>query len=247
MRRIVVLILISFCCLTKAHAWGGRGHELVAYIAYMNLTPEIRAKVDALVQQNPCIAEWRTYVKAMPAAQQPVALFMLAATWPDRIKLAAPLSKTPYDCPGHPDFLKNDGGVGPGGHFSVDIPPTGPEASQNIGYTDNRRHQYWHFIDTPLSGDGTATQPAPSPNVLTEVILLSRALGSTEAIGVRSFDMVWLEHLMGDIHQPLHVTQRFTKTFPNGDGGWKFGHDLQCSARLPCGAACLLGWPSGER
>jgi len=219
MRRSVAVLLILLCCLTQANAWGGRGHELVAYIGYMNLDSQTRAKVDKLVQRNPCIAEWQAEVKALPPAQQPVALFMLAATWPDKIKLKAPLSKTPYDCPGHPNFVNNDGAAGTTGHFSADVSPAPAEASQNIGYADHRRHQYWHFIDTPLSGDGTVTQPALEPNVLTELILLSKALSSDEDIAVRSYDMVWVEHLTGDIHQPLHVVQRFTKALPNGDAG----------------------------
>lgn len=28
---------------------------------------------------------------------------------------------------------------------------------------------------------------------------------------VRSYDLVWLLHIVGDVHQPLHATPRFTK------------------------------------
>ena len=219
MKRFVAVVLILFCGVVRANAWGNRGHELVAYIGYMNLDAQTRSKVDILIQHNPCFGEFKTEVQGLSAVDQPVALFMLAATWPDRIKLAAPLSKTPYDCPGHPTFNKKDGGVGAGGHFSADIPPDIPEASQNVGYTDDRRHQYWHFIDTPISGDGAPTQPASQPNALTELELLSKALATNEDIALRSYDLVWVEHLTGDIHQPLHDAQRFTKTLPNGDEG----------------------------
>jgi hypothetical protein len=34
-----------------------------------------------------------------------------------------------------------------------------------------------------------------------------------------SCDVVWLEHLVGDVHQPLHATSRFTKNHPDGDAG----------------------------
>ena len=219
MRRVMAVVLFLFWVIPQANAWGNKGHELVAYIAYMNLDPMIRPKVDALIQLNPCFAEWKTAVSSLPAAQQPVALFMLAATWPDKIKLTAPQSNTPYDCPGHPVFSITDGANGPDGHFSADIPPNIPEASQNIGYGDDRRHKYWHFIDTPLSGDGTATLPALEPNALTELILLAQALGSQEDPALKSYDLVWVEHLTGDIHQPLHDVQRFTKALPTGDEG----------------------------
>jgi hypothetical protein len=240
MRRILVVVLMVLCGAVRANAWGGRGHQLVAYIAYMNLDPQVRAKVDKLVQQNPCIAEWQTQVQALPAAQQSVALFMLAATWPDQIKLTAPLSKTPYDCPGHPTFSAKDGAAGPDGHFSADNPPVGPEASQNIGYSDDRRHKYWHFIDTPFSTDGTATQDAPVPNVLTELVLLSHALGSNEDIKLRSYDMVWVEHLTGDIHQPLHVAERYSKALPNGDSGGNLV--ALCHGQSSCRAELHAYW-----
>ena len=34
--------------------------------------------------------------------------------------------------------------------------------------------------------------------------------------------MVWLEHIVGDVHQPLHATSRFTKNHPKGDAGGNF-------------------------
>jgi hypothetical protein len=237
MRRILAVTLILFCGIPHAKAWGNRGHELVAYIAYMNLDPQTKTKVDALIQHNPCINEWKSDVKTLPAAEQPLALFMLAATWPDQIKLSG------YDCPGHPIFDSKDGANGPDGRFSADIPPDIPEASQNIGYGDDRRHQYWHFIDTPISGDGTATRPVEEPNVLTELILLSQALGATEKdedIALRSYDLVWVEHLAGDIHQPLHDAQRFTKALPNGDEG---GNSVAiCSGQQKCRVELHAYW-----
>lgn len=219
MRRVMTIALL-LCGVLQAHAWGNRGHQLVAYIAYENLDPGTRAKVDALIQRNPCIGEWKTAVSGLPASEQPVALFMLGANWPDRIKLTAPKSKTPYDCPGHPTFLTTDGGKGADGRFSADIPPPDmTAASQITGYSDARRHQYWHFIDTPISGDGTKTTPEYTPNVLSELKLLVAKLATTTDPDLRSYELVWIEHLMGDLHQPLHDAQRFTKTLHDGDQG----------------------------
>ena len=219
MRRVMAIALL-LCGVLQAHAWGNRGHQLVAYIAYENLDAGTRAKVDALIQRNPCIGEWKTAVSGLPAGDQPVALFMLGANWPDRIKLKAPTSKTPYDCPGHPTFLTTDGGKGADGHFSADIPPPDmAAASQITGYSDPRRHQYWHFIDTPISGDGTKTMPEYTPNVLSELKLLVAKLATTTDPDLQSYELVWIEHLTGDLHQPLHDAQRFTKKLPNGDQG----------------------------
>jgi hypothetical protein len=36
---------------------------------------------------------------------------------------------------------------------------------------------------------------------------------------VRSYDLVWILHLVGDAQQPLHAVGRFTASIPNGDSG----------------------------
>ena len=206
MKNICLVPLLILFFASTALGWNGKGHEVVAYIAYQHLDPTIRAKVDDLLKRNPCYNQWQSTVSSLPAEQQPVAIFMLAATWPDAIKLAS------YACqPGH-----SFGADGPPGG---DIAPAGPEASQNIGYDDTHRHKYWHFIDSPFSTDGTQTKPAPHPNALDEILALTAALGSSESDDLKSYDLVWIEHLVGDVHQPLHDTSRFTKNHPEGDQG----------------------------
>jgi hypothetical protein len=231
-RRIFAVVLVLSCALTQANAWGTRGHELVAYLAYIHLDPAVQKQVDALIQLNPCHQEWNKAVSTLPAAQQSAGLFMLAASWPDKIKLAAPVAKVPYDCQPGLVFSKADGAAGATGHFSADIAPDVPEAGRNIGYTDDRRHQYWHFIDMPYAADATPTQPAGKVNVLTQVQLLSAALATHEDASLASYDLVWLEHMTGDIHQPLHNTQRFSAAYPNGDAGANLVKI--CAGAAPC-------------
>ena len=36
---------------------------------------------------------------------------------------------------------------------------------------------------------------------------------------VRSYDLVWMLHIVGDLHQPLHATARYTRELPAGDRG----------------------------
>jgi hypothetical protein len=104
-----------------------------------------------------------------------------------------------------------------------EAPVSGPEAEaarRNIGYADHRRHKYWHFIDQPFSPDGTKLVQAKSPNARTQIAAFRAALKSPNiSDDIKSYDLVWLEHLVGDIHQPLHAASRFTRDLPDGDLG----------------------------
>ncbi len=248
MRRVLCVALTFLFGIPQANAWGTRGHELVAYLAYMNLDPQVRLMVDALVQLNPCIVRWTSQVSAIPAPDRPVALFMLAATWPDRIKPPQP-GKPAYacnapatGCPSTIVFSTKDGAIGPTGHFSADIPPKVDEQNPKPGYLDDRRHQYWHFADNPISGDGTPTQAVSGATVATELPRLAHALGTDQDKCLRSYDLVWLEHLVGDIHQPLHDVQRYTRATPNGDQG---GNAITiCDSQGKCGSKLHGYWDS---
>jgi hypothetical protein len=79
-------------------------------------------------------------------------------------------------------------------------------------------HKYWHFVDLPYPAGSPGHAP-PSPNAETEILLLMQAIGTEESDDVKSYDVAWLEHLVGDVHQPLHSTSRFTKNHPEGDAG----------------------------
>jgi hypothetical protein len=188
------LLLIS----SPVQAWFGSGHMVVAYIAYQNLTPQTRTHVDALLKLNKMYATW---TKGVSDDQKGLIAFLQAATWPDCIKDAA--------CtPGY----TSDGG---------DIPPGKPTDDQNIGYQDKLMHKYWHFVDLPYSA-GSPGHESPTPNARTQISLLINAIGTSESDDIKSYDVVWLEHLIGDVHQPLHCTSRFTKNHPNGDAGGNF-------------------------
>jgi hypothetical protein len=182
-----------------AKAWWNGGHMTVAYIAYKNLNAATRQRVDQLLKTNP---KYQSWTKGVSSSEKGLVAFINAATWPDCIK-------SPKCSPGY----VSDGG---------DNPPGKPTDTQNIGYQDKLMHKYWHFYDTPYSA-GSPGKPSKTPNALTEIEALTKAIGSSEPDNVKSYDVVWLEHLVGDVHQPLHATSRFTKNFPNGDAG---GNDV---------------------
>jgi hypothetical protein len=202
-----------------AFAWNDEGHMAVAYLAYQRLLPETRSRVNGLLKLNPYYAKWRAALpRGTPAADADRMIFMIAATWPDQIRT-------------DPQYMDD----GPRGG---NLPEAGPDSSRNIGYADHLRHKYWHFIDLPYSQDGTPLPPVPTPNAETQIKAFRAALGSGASDDVKAYDLAWLEHLVGDIHQPLHAVARVSASKPEGDAG---GSLLPVCA-APCRDSLHLFW-----
>ena len=180
-------------------AWGPIGHMAAAYIAYQNLTPATRTRVRDLLKLNPDYANWEKQIPSGTSADDhDRMIFMIASTWADDIKTEAQYSDD-----------GTDGGNTPGGASS----------SQNIGYSDLLRHRYWHFVNTAFSPDQTPLPELPTPNAQTQISAFRVVLASSQPDELKSYDLVWLVHLIGDVHQPLHAVTRVTKSHPKGDGG----------------------------
>ena len=105
---------------SPALAWNSNGHMMVAYIAYNKLTPAVRARVDDLLRRNPYYKRWEIAIPAtVSGAEKKLRIFMLAATWPDQIKV-------------------NDSGYTDDGTRNGDR-ANGASSSQNVGYGDTLR------------------------------------------------------------------------------------------------------------
>jgi hypothetical protein len=173
-----------------ARAWNDFGHMEVAAVAFKNLKSKARKRAAQLLKLNPSYANW--IIGAAPGDEDRMA-FMRAATWPDAIK-------------SDPSYRADD--------------QTATTASQNIGYADRLRHTYWHYVNRPFSPDGTPLLAPAEPNAETVIPMLRAALSSASSTDdVKSYDLVWLLHLVGDIHQPLHCVARFDAADPKGDRG----------------------------
>ena len=91
---------------------------------------------------------------------------------------------------------------------SADRNKCGPVSTQNIGFTDRFRHRCWHFIDVAFAQDGTTVlPPTPVPNAQERVDLFRPVLGGIDE-DLKAYDLSWLLHLVGDLHQPLHCTTK---------------------------------------
>jgi len=182
------------CVPPAARAWNAPGHMTVARIAYASLDEDTRTRVDALLRNHPDFARLRTLAGvSMTHPEFGLRVFMQAATWPD--------------------IIRSDN------RFNKDGAPATPLLA---GYPDMGKHTNWHFIDHPFSTDGTPTAPAPTPNAITELPRLISEIGNPAVPrNFQAYDLVWLLHLGGDVHQPLHSATRFTSQNgpPEGDRG----------------------------
>jgi hypothetical protein len=193
MRYLALLLTLAF--VPSAFAWNKMGHMMVAAVAYGQLTPAARTQVDHLLSLNPSYAEWTGGTAQVRSERIAERVFMLAAFWPDEIKSA----------PGYAD----DGDR-----------QDAPDAGADRGYADHLRHRYWHYINVPFSTDGTPIKETGAPNVLTQITAFRELLADPAVDADRkSYALVWLLHLVGDVHQPLHDVSRFTQAQPDGDGG----------------------------
>jgi S1/P1 Nuclease len=200
----IAVMAITVGIATQTQAWDSYGHMEVACVAYQQLSPQIKLRVHDLLALNPSNSTWSSWVPAgTSAADKDMMIFMMAATWPDEIK-----SDPSYIADGSQNGNRPDGS---------------PDPTANTGYTDKFMHKYWHFIDMPFSQDGTPLPPIPTPNAQERITLFRSVLASSSADDLKSYDLSWLLHLVGDVHQPLHCSTRVSSSSPAGDSG---GNDV---------------------
>ncbi|WP_309642856.1 S1/P1 nuclease [Phenylobacterium sp.] len=104
-------------------------------------------------------------------------------------------------------------------------------------------HPTWHYAQGPVV-DRANPPPRPPPQdrigaALEAFALNARVAGDPAAPAAdRAVALCWVFHLLGDIHQPLHTAQLFSRDFPAGDrgGGLQYVRDPQT------GDAISLHW-----
>lgn len=195
-----ILYSVLFALLpTALFGWGAIGHMAVANVAYQKLSPAAKVRARDLLKLNPDYANWEKQIPTGTSAEDhDRMIFVMASVWADDIK-------------GEQQY--SDDGT-EGGNV-----PAGDASAKNVGYSDLLRHKYWHFVDVPFSPDHTPLPAVPAPNAQTQIAAFRAVLASAQPDELKSYDLVWLLHLVGDIHQPLHAVNRITKAEPHGDAG----------------------------
>ena len=192
-RFAVIALLLVGLPPVRAWGWVGTGHKIIAMIVLDELTPAARAKAIQIHKQHPRFE--KDLLAGLPAGSDESAAerhaFAVAATWPDLVRSQS-----------HPM------------HFAAN-------------------HPQWHYIDLPYRPEGDAAGPTPAtgpaeaerphqePADIVEALTLnSKTLQDpTTGDADKAIALCWILHLGGDIHQPLHAVQMFSKQFPDGDKG----------------------------
>jgi hypothetical protein len=186
MRRLILSLLVVVGFLAcRCEAWNSTGHEIVAQIAFDNLSPDAQAKILAELKHHPRLHQ-DLLADAAPGEDPDRAMFLRAATWPDMIRFPAnPANRTEH-------------------------------------------HGPWHYVDYPYELDGV-TGPVVDEqwdgHSMPANLLQAMAKATTELKDPqtppdrKAIDLCWVEHLIGDIHQPLHAVSLYSKEYPHGDQG----------------------------
>ncbi|CAG9319418.1 unnamed protein product [Blepharisma stoltei] len=80
----------------------------------------------------------------------------------------------------------------------------------------------WHFIDKPYNYDGFANATTSGEDILfalSNSIWTLQSQNYSVAILETSIALRYVLHFMGDYHQPLHVTNFWSRNFTQGDEG----------------------------
>jgi hypothetical protein len=191
-RRLFVAAALAASFLPALLAWNETGHRLIAAIAYDHLTPQTRARVDALLREHPDYESILTKNAPADAAGKARAAFLVASYWPDTIR-------------NDPRFYDES---------RADKQPT----PLLPGFLEMGRHTQWHYVDFNFSDDGTAIPPVETPNALGELDRLIEVVADKNEV-LAAYSLPWLIHIAGDVHNPLHTVSRYSKALPKGDRG----------------------------
>jgi hypothetical protein len=195
MRRLCVatLSLLVVLSASRASAWNETGHMTVAEIAWRQLSDGQRQRVAALLKTHPHYALYLNANRSEGVDESEWA-FLRAAAWPDFVRPAKPGSE--------------------------DEKFKGPEITHF--------HQGpWHYVTIPWVPPRERAMINPTtlpsrvePSAIGAYDINSKLFAQADANSAdRAVALAWIEHLVGDIHQPLHAASMFSSQYPTGDKG----------------------------
>ncbi len=177
-------------------AWGGDGHKQIADIAWMKLTPTAKAKLAKILDSG------ETSFRVVGGDVRDS--FRSSSNFCDYMK-------------GKKDTIYEDIIPTMNARFNPNIASIGREGE---------RCKTWHYYDVPIRFTGKTPEIDPS-NAGAALNLAISELSKLNGKGLSDAKMAcwwvyWIEHVVGDLHQPLHCVSSYEYN-PTGDaGGNKF-------------------------
>lgn len=169
----------------SALAWDETGHKITAYIAWQQMTPDVRERVIHILRAAPEDAQLSTFYMPYGSQSEEVRkrdFFIMASTWPDIIKDKAFETR----------FKKYN-------------------------------HSNWHYFDTLwMSKNGKVEflkTPEDGGQMMQKLSDLDKLIRGSASDSEKAIAVAWMEHLVGDLHQPLHTTARAYGPDDKGDQG----------------------------
>lgn len=183
----VLTLILALVLPQTVFAWGSTGHQVVAGIAWDNMTPSARQKAITLLQAAPADA---CLLNLFPNDSRPLAerqreFFMRVSTWPDIVR---PNEEDTRPCTRFHrrnwHFI-NYFWEGISGGSGADA----PRDREDIEIAEINAVERLKFF-RPLVACDTPSCGTPMQE--------------------RATTLAWILHLVGDIHQPLHTSGRVT-------------------------------------
>jgi hypothetical protein len=194
MRKTLIFAMFGVVLTAPAaRAWNDTGHMTVAMIAWRQLNDRQRQQVAEILRQHP---HYRRYLTAdVPSGMaEDEWAFLMGSIWSDWVRPARP-GREQETFKG-PEITRYNRGEW---HW-INIPWVPPDERKKIDPTTLPVHE----PPSAYSGFAEVTKQLESPETSAE----DRAVALT-----------WLEHIVGDIHQPLHAITMWSQRFPQGDHG----------------------------
>jgi hypothetical protein len=192
----VALAAAALICGGRALAWDDAGHMQVADIAWSRLNDRAKREVGAIL-----MAADPRFRPATVAEADVRAAFRKSATFPDYIKFTKDtIYENDLDAMNRTFFV---------------VKPPDPKDNEDV------RCKTWHYYDVALHDRGV--HPPKESNALNALSKARYEITALEATAapdrrLQNWWLVWIEHITGDLHQPLHCVSNF-ESLPNGDAG----------------------------
>lgn len=201
-KRTLSIAACSFICIstcTNALGWGDKGHATVVAIA-LNGQPNLAARLSAALSHVSESSKLQQLIQATRNAETR----MTDTKKQSAERLIASVQSAQFF---GPDKIANAG--------------TWPDHIRSLSGYNGRRYNKNHYVNLDFGGpQHDAANFAVTTNA---TIFLEKyekdVTSSTVTAGDKAWDLFWICHLVGDLHQPLHSTARLLEDGDRDQGG----------------------------